>query len=500
MRGRLPDFRCHPGVILAATLVLTLSACAPGSRETATRPEGAQYEFGGIPSLFARWLADSGGRPEIQTIADIETRAIIGASDASAKEMRLHAIQTGDGRYWYEIHRPNDDVFVQAFDGHQCWRSSKMLGVGLVSRADTDSLMLLDDLPGEMRDADASRWKQLPDLRQANGDSWHVIVSVDRFGVRRKWYFEPRTGWLAGVERLAADGQSGALLARTDFTPVIDLHIAPVPASPGQSSTVVLPMTLTLFQAGTRMVISKESVTLNTPYDDRIFACPAGLVKEVDETDRILAHYLLACGGSRALEKIKTRITKEVTDITTSGMRTETTIYQKAPNLILVVEKSPGIGVNRKGFDGHEGWAVSEIEGTRILHGSELLQLMMQADLQAALHLPGEFPLRRLLPDQVLDGHRVRVLRLATLNADAGICYFDAGSGQMVRSDSTVVVGANGTMRVVTQFLDFRTVDGVTLPFMTVETNPAVRAVTKVLSVEDNVPIADARFRMPAGG
>ncbi|MFI5337805.1 MAG: hypothetical protein ACHQ5A_13540, partial [Opitutales bacterium] len=55
--------------------------------------------------------------------------------------------------------------------------------------------------------------------------------------------------------------------------------------------------------------------------------------------------------------------------------------------------------------------------------------------------------------------------------------------------------GPQGQLKVTVDFSDFRTVDGIVLPFVTVMTNPAMRIVTTILSVQHNVPLDDAIFK-----
>lgn len=492
MRRSFPGSRSWRTAAAGVSLVLGLGACSTTSRQTAVRPVG---EEGGFPAWADRYFWGAGGLTNIRALNSIVTNAAVTIAGAPAKRLSLHAVQLADGRYRYEMRRADGDVLVQAYDGRVGWRTSKKLGVGLVPPVDLHALMLLDNLPAQERAAeDTSRWQSLPNARRPDGGAWHVAETTDAFGVRWRWYFDPRGKALSAIARLGPGIEGGTVLAMSDFRPVQDLSFS---GTGGGPLTYYLPMKLVRMHAGVRMEISKQSVTLDAPVDDKIFAPPLGVVAEARATDEILARYLQACGGAEALGRIKTRIIKEVTEVTTNGMKMTATIYQKAPDRILTVTQVPGVGREREGFDGRVGWAESEIQGVRKLQGAELAQLLLLADLRSALHMPEEYPLRRLLPDRQVGGRRVRVVRMATLNAEAGTCYFDAASGQLVRSDSSVSVGPHGRLKLLAEFSDFRTVDGVTLPFVTVMTNPAVRMVTRIQSVRDNVPIDDRLFKQP---
>jgi len=63
-----------------------------------------------------------------------------------------------------------------------------------------------------------------------------------------------------------------------------------------------------------------------------------------------------------------------------------------------------------------------------------------------------------------------------------------------VRVESVLALGAESTLPVTVDFADFRAVDGVTLPFRTRLSNPALEVEIVVASVEQNVPIDDGLF------
>lgn len=485
-------------LILVGLMALAGLAAGPvraGSGSgSAAAPSMRSMNDATIANCIDDWLWDAGSRVQINLVKAIETRAVITFPARPHVRVPLHAVQTADGRFRYESTRPDGSVLIQAFDGKVGWCESRQLGCGLIPAKGLKEFMFLDDLPLEARLVQAARHRRLlPRANGPDGDPCQVVAFTGADGVTEHWYFDEQNHRLRGIGRGGPGAPLTEAMAMTDYRPVED------PLVTYLACHLNLPFTLTRYEPGVVMVIHKLHITLLGSVNAKQFTPPAGLVAEARETDRILAHYLKACGGAAALRRIKTRITKSVTDITSNGMKLETTTYQKAPDLILTVQTVPGLGIVREGFDGHEGWAESEIQGTRKLQGPELAQLLLNADLQAAAHMPAEYPLRRLLPDQTVQGHRERVIRLSTLTAEAGTCFFDAASGQLVRSDTLMEVGPSGVLKVEAQFGDFRKVDGVSQPFVTTMTNPAVRSVTTILSVQDNVPIDDARFKMPAG-
>ena len=83
---------------------------------------------------------------------------------------------------------------------------------------------------------------------------------------------------------------------------------------------------------------------------------------------------------------------------------------------------------------------------------------------------------------------------MASLRGPEGNFYFDRMGGELVQLESFVQTGANGQLKVVAEFSDYRRVDGVLLAHTAVVTNPAVRMVTRITSVKHNVSLEDAFF------
>jgi hypothetical protein len=93
-----------------------------------------------------------------------------------------------------------------------------------------------------------------------------------------------------------------------------------------------------------------------------------------------------------------------------------------------------------------------------------------------------------------VNGRKTAALELANLTTRAGVHHFDLETGQLLRVESVLALGSGGALPVTVDFSDFRTVDGITLPFRTRLSNPALEIETKVTSVEQNVSIDDRLF------
>ncbi|MBI2498538.1 MAG: hypothetical protein HYV75_11680, partial [Opitutae bacterium] len=164
-------------------------------------------------------------------------------------------------------------------------------------------------------------------------------------------------------------------------------------------------------------------------------------------------------------------------------------------NLIVSEQETPGMGTMWQGYNGKVGWAWNELQGYRTMEGPELQQLIGNADMQGSLRLSAQCPFRRLLGEQEDNGRRLLGVALASFQGVAGNFWFDTRTKDLVRVETFIQAGPSGQLKVVADFADFRRVDGVLIPFHTVVTNPAMRMVTTIESVEHNLPLDDAIFQ-----
>jgi hypothetical protein len=176
-------------------------------------------------------------------------------------------------------------------------------------------------------------------------------------------------------------------------------------------------------------------------------------------------------------------------------LRIPTTISQKQPNLYVCEQEVPSMGPAQQGYDGRTGWAWSELQGYCVMEGVELQQMIGEADMMGPLRLRTLCPLRRLLGEKDENGRQLVGIALATLQGPVGVFYFDTKTFLLVRLETFVQAGPNGQLKVVADFSDFRRVDGIMIPFVTVVTNPAMRIVTTIESVQHDLPLDDAMFR-----
>lgn len=365
---------------------------------------------------------------------------------------------------------------VRASDGRTGWEWDSALGFGLISPAQlaaeyglrTD-LNLLGTYPGIRR---------LPD-EMLDGRRCQVLALAPAGRPPDTWYFDAVTGLLVRRADPSTTGGAGPTLSYGDYRRV---------------EGVLTPFRLIYGQAGgSKVVISFQSVAFNERLDGVAFYPPVDPLARNAQIDGILERYVAACGGARALLQVRARVTRSTTNRDGAGATTEV-LYQKFPDKVLSVQQDPGVGQSQRGYDGHTGWELSDIQGFRTLHGIELIETANQADLQGPLHLARDFPLRHWVGEKNIGGRPAVGFTLSNGALSIGTYYFDPKTGQLIATQSTINNGAQGYMPVTMEFSDFRAVDGVVMPFRVELRNPAMHSVTTIQSVAQNQPLADSIF------
>lgn len=232
---------------------------------------------------------------------------------------------------------------------------------------------------------------------------------------------------------------------------------------------------------------------------------------DAQTADEIVERHLAALGGREALARIESRVSTGTITLNTALGPIAGTIeaYNKRPNRSrnLVKVNLAGLGAgevtNDQRFDGTAGHVIDTLNGNRDITGAQLEAMRNNlfptplADYRSsgiALALAGRDAIRDR-PAFMLDatpgtGPRVRM-------------WIDADTYMVVKTAMTVDVPQLGTaVEQVTEFSDFRTVDGIQIPFVVTSTNP-LQTVTAVLSdVRHNVPITTrcSKGRVPNEG
>jgi len=226
----------------------------------------------------------------------------------------------------------------------------------------------------------------------------------------------------------------------------------------------------------------------NTPGVGSAPAVPAG-----PPADQILEKYLQAVGGAEALNKISSRVEKGT--ITFGEFHNPIEVYAKAPDKRLSVSHMQN-GESITAFDGHVGWLGNTGRPPHEMVGAEIDAVRLDADFYFPIHVKQLFTQFRVRPaEKIGDREAYAVFGLKQGQPPVRL-YFDEESGLLVRlvRYAETPLGRNPTQ---IDYADYRDVDGVKIPFRWTLSRPNGRFTIQVDSVQQNVPIDDAKFAEP---
>jgi outer membrane lipoprotein-sorting protein len=236
-----------------------------------------------------------------------------------------------------------------------------------------------------------------------------------------------------------------------------------------------------------------------------VFLVPVMTPQAATQTaDEVIEKHLAALGGRDVLAKITTR--KATGMITVSTPQGEFSgpfeSYSKAPNKsrgVMVLDLSSA-GVNEKmtldqKFDGTTGWALNSLQGDTQITGNQLDNMRNSFFPSALLNYKTTGTTAELLPNETVGGKSTIVLKLTPKTGSAMKVFLDPDTYLPVRTSATVnSPQMGGDIEQIGEASDYRKVNGVMVPFKTVQIAGPQRVTIVLTTVEHNVPIDDTMF------
>jgi outer membrane lipoprotein-sorting protein len=218
--------------------------------------------------------------------------------------------------------------------------------------------------------------------------------------------------------------------------------------------------------------------------------------------DDIIAANLKSKGG---IDKIKATQTVRMTgsvvarDMTGHDMTGTMTMVAKRPNLM---RRDADIGGRKvvSAFDGSSLWMMMDAMPPQPLPNTQAAYARQDAEFDSVfVDYKEKGNTIELVGKETLNGAPVYHLKVTKKGGPAQDYYLDAETG-LEKKISVAGQSPDGSQTVnVTEFSDYRSVDGSLVPFvMKQRQNGTVVATTTLDKVEFNVPVEDAYFKMPA--
>ncbi len=206
--------------------------------------------------------------------------------------------------------------------------------------------------------------------------------------------------------------------------------------------------------------------------------------------DAVLRTYIEACGGRENLERIQNRVTESKLSMGWISAGVKSTLVR--PDRFIDEAKLLGMA-SGSGYDGTTGWTR---EGSKLtpVNGAELTRLLRGHSLDWYSQYPNWYPVRRRLPDAMLDGTTVHVVELTAATGEKEIWRFDARTGLLSQIEGFKFEKDKEPVKIISTLGDYKKVDGVALPH-SVEATDGKRTFSAVVeSLQHNQSIPEIRF------
>jgi FimV-like protein len=242
-------------------------------------------------------------------------------------------------------------------------------------------------------------------------------------------------------------------------------------------------------QTGTSRVLGGESSGMAARDGQTIEN--SGSLPTVDE---VLARYVEAMGGAKAINAVTSRVTKGTLDVARISRGGTFETYAQAPNKVLNVIEAHPFGTVKLGFNGRGGWARTAA-GMRVLKSLELATVQRDADFYAPVRLKNNFAKVTLAGMSKIGYRDLYVIDLQPTAGAVERLYLDAQTYLPARINTSRTSGT--TSEPVEIYLDdWREVDGIKFPFSISQRFSKLTLAFTVKEIRHNVPL-DAKIFEP---
>lgn len=221
---------------------------------------------------------------------------------------------------------------------------------------------------------------------------------------------------------------------------------------------------------------------------------PQVAVRVTTSLEEVLAKWVKASGGA-ALKKVSTRI--ETGTISFGTTKSPIEVVTKLPDKRMSMVRAAD-GESVTAFDGHNGWLGTVGRGSHAMTPDEDEAAMLDAAMALPSATSKAFSRMRIWRSEKINGHDTNVLFSGIPDQPEVKLCFDKESGLLLRMYRYLNTPI-GQILTQTDYDDYRTQDGVTMPFRWTVARPENRFTIQIDRVRFNVPVSDARFSQPNG-
>ncbi|MCX6557725.1 MAG: DUF620 domain-containing protein [Candidatus Aminicenantes bacterium] len=209
----------------------------------------------------------------------------------------------------------------------------------------------------------------------------------------------------------------------------------------------------------------------------------------------LFENFIQKTGGQAAYDRILSRLTKSVMQMSVPAMTAEVTSRLTRSGPYHVVVDSP-MGKIEYGSDGQTVWESNPMTGSRIREGRERLRFLSLYGLDLPARWRQAFKKVICTGKEAIDGKSVFRVEALT-GADFQLTYyFDQTSGLLVKIELPLeTMAGQGIQEILLG--DYRRVDGILFPHSQVRKEAGREMIITIKSVTHNVEIPANEFALP---
>jgi CubicO group peptidase (beta-lactamase class C family) len=217
--------------------------------------------------------------------------------------------------------------------------------------------------------------------------------------------------------------------------------------------------------------------------------------------DELMAKTIDALGGEAAIRRINSREIKFELDFEHQGVKASGVSYAKVPNLaateITFTALGKPIATGFDYFDGATGGEIYSFAPAETLTGQRLEDVKYENDFYGLLNWKNGLKSAEVTSMSKIGDEEVYVVRIQPEKASETTYYISAKTFLPLRKRS-LIVSSTSTQKMpsVSTMSDYRTIDGMMIPFKTVTVSPSMGDVVMyVKEVKNNAAIDDKMFK-----
>ena len=226
-------------------------------------------------------------------------------------------------------------------------------------------------------------------------------------------------------------------------------------------------------------------------------AVAAGAIATTPSPERLLDAYITALGGQAAQEKLFNRVASGSVELVGLGLKGTFTERSQQPTATQMVMELPGLGRIEAGTDGSAAWETDSIQGARLLEGNERALALRTAALANGAAWRDVFPHVEYAGLDTVAGHACHKVMLTPADGGTETWSLDADTHLLLKT-ATVIETAMGAVPTETAYEDYRPVDGVLLPFVSVQSLLVQKIRITYDSIRHNADLPSDAFAPPS--